>query len=103
LTFTSATVRDILAKAYSLQPSQIGGPGWIDEDRYDISAKIPAGQAPDQVPAMLQQMMVDRFKLAAHHESKEQPVYALLVANGGPKLKKSEMGRTCALHHPSRT
>ena len=50
LTFTSATVRDILAKAYSLQPSQIGGPGW---DRYDISAKIPAGQAPDQVPAML--------------------------------------------------
>ena len=53
LTFTSATVRDTLAKAYSLQPSQIGGPGWIDEDRYDISAKIPAGQAPDQVPAML--------------------------------------------------
>ena len=37
-------------------------------------------------------MMVDRFKLAAHHESKEQPVYALLVANGGPKLKKSENG-----------
>lgn len=89
LTFTGATVRDVLAKAYSLQPAQISGPAWIDEDRYDISAKIPAGMGPDQVPAMLQQMMDERFKIVAHRESKEQPVYGLVVAKGGAKLKKS--------------
>jgi uncharacterized protein (TIGR03435 family) len=89
LTYTGATLREVLANAHNVRPAQINGPAWIDEDRYEISAKIPSGVGPDQIPAMLQHMLAERFKIVTHRESKEQPVYALLVAKTGLKLKRS--------------
>jgi uncharacterized protein (TIGR03435 family) len=89
LTYMGATLKEILTKAYGVLSIQINGPAWIDEDQYDIDAKIPTGVGPDQVPAMLQHMLAERFKIVTHRESRDQPVYALLVAKGGPKLKKS--------------
>jgi uncharacterized protein (TIGR03435 family) len=57
--------------------------------RFDIHAKLPAGGSEEQVPQMLQALLVDRFKLAAHREQKEQNVYALVVGQDGSKLEPS--------------
>jgi uncharacterized protein (TIGR03435 family) len=60
---------------------------WSGGERFDISAKLPEGASRDQVPAMLQNLLTARFKLATHREYREQPVYALVAAKGGPKLQ----------------
>jgi uncharacterized protein (TIGR03435 family) len=57
--------------------------------RFDLFAKVPAGATKAQSNVMLQNLLADRFKLVLHHSSKESPIYVLLVAKGGPKLKES--------------
>jgi uncharacterized protein (TIGR03435 family) len=59
-------------------------------DRWDIQAKLPEGTNKDQVPEMLQALLAERFKLKVHKESREQPVYGLVVAKGGSKLKEAK-------------
>jgi uncharacterized protein (TIGR03435 family) len=81
---------DLVATAYRLKsPLQIAGPDWLDSERFEIHATMPEGATKDQVPQMLQSLLVDRFKLVVHREKRSQPVYALVVAKGGPKLKKA--------------
>jgi len=81
---------DLIATAYRLKtPLQIVGPDWLDSERIEIHAKMPEGATKDQVPQMLQSLLADRFKLAVHREKRNQPVYALVVAKGGPKLQKA--------------
>jgi uncharacterized protein (TIGR03435 family) len=84
-------LRDYIAMAYKLKIYQVIGPDWLnsDADRYDISAKLPEGAKRDQVPEMMQALLVDRFRLKTHMESKEFPVYALLPGKGELKLKES--------------
>jgi uncharacterized protein (TIGR03435 family) len=89
-TFTNATLRDLLYGAYGLEDQeQISGPGWIDVERYDISAKIPPGTTREQFQEMLRVLLVERFKLKVHHETKQFPVLELVVGKNGPKLKES--------------
>jgi uncharacterized protein (TIGR03435 family) len=57
--------------------------------RFDVMARIPEGVSKDLVPEMMQALLVDRFKLAIHRETKEYAGYALLVARGGAKFKES--------------
>ncbi|HXW55209.1 MAG TPA: TIGR03435 family protein [Candidatus Cybelea sp.] len=97
-TTTNIPAKDLLEFAYHLQPFQIsGGPGWIESQGYDIEAKVddtvardleklPREQRMDQIRLMLRSLLEDRFKLKVSHETKELPVYALVVAKGGPKL-----------------
>jgi uncharacterized protein (TIGR03435 family) len=78
-----------------------GGPDWIRRDGFDIAATMPAdspdynlmqfqnGQAPE-LQRMLQALLADRFRLKVHRENKQLPVFALTVANKGPKFKKAE-------------
>jgi uncharacterized protein (TIGR03435 family) len=67
--------------AYRLQDDQIvGGPGWLNSDRFDIVAKADAGATVQQLPSMMQTLLVDRFKMAVHHETRELPIYALVLA-----------------------
>jgi uncharacterized protein (TIGR03435 family) len=88
--YANVSLKDVMARAYAVKRYQINGPSWLDSERYDITAKVPDGVTPDQVPAMLQQLLNERFKMAVHKETKEQPIYALVVGKGGPKLTKSE-------------
>src|SRR6185436_17718897 len=70
----------------------IGGPNWIDSDRYDINAKADCNGGAlsrEQSQLMIQSMLEDRFQLKAHLETRELPVYNLVVAKDGPKLKPS--------------
>src|SRR5262249_55494855 len=57
--------------------------------RFDIIAKVPEGATKEQVRTMLQNLLVDRFRLALHHETKELPLYELTLAKNGPKMKAS--------------
>src|SRR5580765_5147275 len=102
---TNVTLRLLIRNAYQLQDFQItGGPGWLASDHFDINAKVPdeframAPQAPGTGPGPLQLMiralLVERFKLVVHNETKDAPIYALILARSdgklGPQLKKSE-------------
>jgi len=81
-------LRDELAVAFNLKQYQISGPDWLATAKFDIVAKLPDGAPRDQVRAMLEALLTDRFQIKAHHESKDFPVYALVVAKGGLKMKE---------------
>ena len=82
----------LICIAYRLKPYQVSGPDWLKTANYDIQAKIPDGVLADKVPEMFQTLLVERFGLTAHRDSKDQPVYALVVAKGGVKMKESGPG-----------
>ena len=83
----------LIQNAYKLQRFQIsGGPGWIDTDHFDIEAKAAGNASREQIFLMLQGLLEDRFKLKAHRETKELPVYALTAARGGFKLQPPKEG-----------
>jgi uncharacterized protein (TIGR03435 family) len=86
--YSNITLVNLLANAYHIDSTRISGPAWIDETPYDIQAKLPAGTPKDQVWAMLQALLTERFKLTVRKETKEQKAYLLVVGKNGPKLKK---------------
>ena len=81
----------VIAEAFKVKLEQIAGPAWLEQDCFDIVAKPPAGTATAQIPAMLQALLIERFKLAARKEDRPQPIYALVVDKGGPKFKEAEV------------
>jgi uncharacterized protein (TIGR03435 family) len=88
----SLTLRDYLAMAYGVKAYQISGPDWIASDRFDLSAKLPAGSNSGQIPEMLQTFLAERFGLKYHRDQKELPVYALILGKTPLKLQKSAPG-----------
>ena len=89
ITYSNVTLKNVMMAAYDVKGYQITGPKWLDSERYDIVAKIPKGSSKEDVKLMLQNLLAERFKLALHKESKELPIYALVVAKGGAKLKET--------------
>ena len=95
---TNLTLHQLVTEAYRLRPFQvIGGPGWIKIDRFDINARAPEGTTGRPDP-MLRTLLADRFKLRVHTETKEQQVYALVVArpDGRLGLKLTPATQDCA-------
>lgn len=93
-TATNAKLKMLIGLAYNVKTFEIsGGPAWIDSDGYDITAKAAdANVGVEQMRPMLRTLLEDRFKLKVHREKKEVPVYALMVAKGGPKLPGAKEG-----------
>ncbi len=87
LTYTNFTLRRLISNAYEVTEGQIVGPAWISDNLYHIHARLPAGGNKSDVPAMLQAMLAERFKLVVEREKKKMPVYALVIAKGGHKMK----------------
>jgi uncharacterized protein (TIGR03435 family) len=90
--YSFMSLKDLISIAYKVKAYQITGPDWMmpqSAQRFDILAKMPDGATKDDAPAMLQALLIDRFKLTAHLATQEHPVLALVVAKGGPKLKES--------------
>jgi len=79
-------------------------PDWVRFERYDVTAKPPAGSTPDQLKAMWQSFFADRLKLVAHVEQREVPTFALVMARSdgrlGPGLKKSTLDCTAPFTPP---
>lgn len=95
------SIRRLIESSYNLPPGSdariLGGPGWIDSDQYAIDAKIGDSLAaamqkmsPEkrlaEIHLMEQSLLADRLKLKVHFETREMPVYMLVVAKGGLKL-----------------
>ena len=86
--------------ASAFMGDQIRGlPDWAMRDAYDIDAKVSdedraEWQKPESqkkmLPAMMQSLLEDRFKLVVHREIKDEPVYQLTVGKGGPKFKETD-------------
>jgi uncharacterized protein (TIGR03435 family) len=84
-----ASLRDLVMQAYEVKTFQVTAPDWMTTQRYDILAKMPEGASKEQVPAMLRALLEERFKLVAHRENHELPVYSLEVGKNGPKFKEA--------------
>jgi uncharacterized protein (TIGR03435 family) len=86
------SLRDYIRLAYRVKDYQVVSPEWMGTERYDVAATLPPGGASqDQVWDMMKALLADRFQLKLHHETKEFPVYALILAKGGTKLKESPL------------
>jgi len=88
LNATNVPLRMLLRQAFNVQEFQIvGGPDWLTSDRFDIIAKAPEGDFnADLMRPMLQSLLVERFKLGFHKETREMPIYALTKARPDGKL-----------------
>jgi uncharacterized protein (TIGR03435 family) len=91
VTYNGMTLKSLVQNAYSVKDYQVTCPPWMDEQRFDISAKLPDGATKDQAPEMLQNLLKERFKVAVHREKKDHAIYALVAGKSGPKLKASEI------------
>jgi uncharacterized protein (TIGR03435 family) len=87
--YSGLSLKLYLGIAYDLKNYQISAPDWMASDRWDITAKLPDGSDPKQIPEMLQALLRNRFQLKMHRETKEFPVYGLIIGKGGLKLKES--------------
>ena len=101
---SNVSLRMLIQAAYGIREDLVSGaPGWADSARFDIDAKVAGSDvdalkklSPEQRRLVLQPLLADRFKLKIHTETKQLPVYELVVAKGGSKLKEANPGDTYA-------
>jgi uncharacterized protein (TIGR03435 family) len=98
---TNLATKELIEFAYDAKDDQLsGGPSWINSEKYDIDAKeedsvverlqkLPFEQQTEQVRLMVQSLLADRFKLKVSHQTKELPIYELVVAKNGHKLTQT--------------
>jgi uncharacterized protein (TIGR03435 family) len=90
----NSSLVDLISFAYNVQAKQIvGGPQWMDSDRYDIAA-VPVQEGvpnPQQLRTMMKKLLADRFKLTFHHEKRELSAYVLTVGKNGQKLTPTQL------------
>ena len=87
LTFSNATMTMLLQTAFDLRDSQkISGPDWLNIDMFDIAAILPPGATKDQMRAMLQNLLAERFHMAWHREKQDLPAYIMIAKKGRVRL-----------------
>jgi uncharacterized protein (TIGR03435 family) len=98
---SNISAKMLVTFAYDMRDFQVsGGPAWINSDKFDINAKVedslaqqmqklPRLQQQDQMRLLVRSLLADRFGLEVSHETKDLPIYALVIAKGGSKLKES--------------
>jgi uncharacterized protein (TIGR03435 family) len=91
---TNVTLKRVIGLAYRPVQEFVGGPGWINTDRFDIEGKSDKTPDQPQMLEMLRSLLADRFKLVVHRETREMPMYALTLARTdgrpGSQLQPSE-------------
>jgi uncharacterized protein (TIGR03435 family) len=94
-TATNTFARDLIAFAYGVSQDSVsfrivGGPKWIDDDRFNVVATVTGPWTFQQMREMVRTLLADRFRLAAHTETRELPTYALIVVPNQPaRLRRS--------------
>jgi uncharacterized protein (TIGR03435 family) len=95
LVATNIRLTTLIYAAYQVRYQQrVGGPDWIDNERFDIEAHAEGDPAPDQMRLMEQSLLSDRFGFQAHRETRQLPIYALVISNAG-RLPRAD-GTKCA-------
>jgi len=93
---TNTNLKYLIQWAWNLQAKQvIGGPAWMDQDRFDLGGQIEGVTMPTgrEWKLATQQLLIDRFHLQFHNEKKDMPAYILVLAKGGPKLTPGDPGK----------
>jgi uncharacterized protein (TIGR03435 family) len=84
----------VLTEAYHVQDFEYSAPDWVNSVRFDFAAKLPqSGATREEFRKMLQNLLVERFKLVVHREKKDAQVYELTVGKGGPRFHESTPGQ----------
>jgi uncharacterized protein (TIGR03435 family) len=96
LSVTNNNLRNIIRNAWNISNDQIvGGPDWLDSDRFDITAKASRPFSQDEARGMLKALLAERFGLVTRNETRELPVYVLVLARKdgalGPQMRKSDL------------
>jgi uncharacterized protein (TIGR03435 family) len=88
----NATMVDLIGTAWGVGHEKVvGGPSWLDSDRFDVIAKGPAGTTPESLRLMLQTLLAERFMLAVHRDTRPFPEY-VLTAGKHAQLKEATTG-----------
>ena len=83
-------LRYMLEWAYSLQDYEIAGPDWIKGDeRYDVYAHAAGPASDEDMRVMLQALLLERFQMKVHRETREMEAYVLMPGKGASKIKES--------------
>lgn len=86
------SLKQLIERAYDVRDFSLTGPDWLDTARFDISAKPPEAVSNEEMRVLMQNLLIERFKLAVHREEKTMGAFALLPAKGGLKIKAVEPG-----------
>ena len=87
----TATMVDLIKTAYAVdEDNVIGGPSWLESDRFDVVVKVPPTASAETIRLMLQALLADRFKLVVHNGTKPLPEYVLTVGKGRSKMKEAD-------------
>jgi uncharacterized protein (TIGR03435 family) len=88
----NATMVDLIRTAYGFDADKVlGGPNWVEYDRFDVIAKTPLGATPaETLRLMLQALLADRFKLVVHKDTQPVTGMVLSMGKGKPKMKESD-------------
>jgi len=90
----------LISQAYGLKPTgKLTGPDWMDSDFFQVEATMPPSTTGEQFRIMLQKLLEERFHLKLHRETKEAPIYSLVVARNGPRMKESKSQEDVPLPH----
>jgi uncharacterized protein (TIGR03435 family) len=87
--YNAINLRNLLMTAYDVKDFQVSGPAFLDSERFEVQATMPPETTKEQFHIMLQNLLAERFKVTTHRETKELPIYSLVVGKGGPKMKES--------------
>lgn len=90
IVYEGMTLQFLLQRAYRIQQYQITGPAWTATETYDLQATMAEGTDNSAFEKMLQKLLTERFRMTVHRETKEMKGYDLVVAEAGPKLRKSQ-------------
>ena len=91
IVYTNVTLKFLVGFAYGVTALQLSTPSWMDEEHFDIVAKVPAGATRADMLPMLQSLLEERFQLKVRHELRETQAYALTVGKNGSKMKAYPM------------
>jgi len=86
--YGSFTLRLLLMRAYEVASYQIVGPSWLDAEYYDVEAIAPKGSTRSQMLTMFQNLLVERFQMKLHRETKDFHGYLLTIGKNGPRLRE---------------
>jgi len=97
LTARNVTLQRLVAEAYGLRLTQVSGPGWLDQNEYDIDARTAGANTREQMAGMLRSLLAGRFNLVEHSEVREMRVYELIVDKSGPKIHPLKDGESSTI------
>ena len=91
VSFRNTTLMNVLARAFQVKfANQVAGPSWAFTERYDIVARAAANTPKDQIPLVLRTLLVERFRLVLHHETRDLPGYVLVMGKTRLALRPNQ-------------